>query len=194
MALILTMSLYGVCRLNIPGVSIHGKYLEVVARFVKDMQFVQSEYNENKHNPPLARNLPPVSGKIAWSRQLYRRISGPVEVFQKIPELMQLPATKKAIKSYNRLAQVLVEYEVVFLQMWTRQITQAKSSLNATVLVRNSNTGELLVNLDKKVMELLREVAVLTKMGLDLPPQAKSIVGKEAEIKEKHDILNVRQD
>ena len=162
--------------------------------FVKDMQFVQSEYNENKHNPPLARNLPPVSGKIAWSRQLYRRISGPVEVFQKIPELMQLPATKKAIKSYNRLAQVLVEYEVVFLQMWTRQITQAKSSLNATVLVRNSNTGELLVNLDKKVMELLREMAVLTKMGLDLPPQAKSIVGKEAEIKEKHDTLNVSRD
>ena len=107
---------------------------------------------------------------------------------------MQLPATKKAIKSYNRLAQVLVEYEVVFLQMWTRQITQVKSSLNTTVLVRNSNTGELLVNLDKKVMELLREMAVLTKMGLDLPPQAKSIVGKEAEIKEKHDILNVRQD
>ena len=161
--------------------------------FVKDMQFVQSEYNENKHNPPLARNLPPVSGKIAWSRQLYRRISGPVEAFQKIPKLMQLPATKKAIKSYNRLAQVLVEYEVVFLQMWTRQITQAKSSLNTTVLVRNSNTGELLVNLDKKVMELLREMAVLTKMGLDLPPQARSIIGKEAEIKEKHDTLCVSQ-
>ena len=157
------------------------------------MQFVQSEYNENKHNPPLARNLPPVSGKIAWSRQLYRRISGPVEAFQKIPELMQLPATKKAIKSYNRLAQVLVEYEVVFLQMWTRQITQVKSSLNTTVLVRNSNTGELVVNLDKKVMELLREMAVLTKMGLDLPPQARSIIGKEAEIKEKHDTLCVSQ-
>ena len=192
LAHILTMSLYGICRLNIPGVSIHGKYLEVVARFVKDMQFVQSEYNENKHNPPLARNLPPVSGKIAWSRQLYRRISGPVEVFQKIPELMQLPATKKAIKSYNRLAQVLVEYEVVFLQMWTRQITQAKSSLNATVLVRSSNTGELLVNLDKKIMELLRDTQVLSGMGVEVSADALLVFAQKQAILDHYDTLQVR--
>ena len=187
-----TISDYGTCRLNIPGLSVHGKYLEVVARFVKDMQFVQSEYNENKHNPPLARNLPPVSGKIAWSRQLYRRISGPVEAFQKIPELMQLPATKKAIKSYNRLAQVLVEYEVVFLQMWTRQITQVKSSLNTTVLVRNSNTGELLVNLDKKVMELLRDTQVLSGMGVEVSTDALLVYAQKHAILEHHDTLQVR--
>ena len=156
------------------------------------MQFVQSEYNENKHNPPLARNLPPVSGKIAWSRQLYRRISGPVEAFQKIPKLMQLPATKKAIKSYNRLAQVLVEYEVVFLQMWTRQITQAKSSLNTTVLVRNSNTGELLVNLDKKVMELLRDTQVLSGMGVEVSTDALLMYAQKHAILEHYDTLQVR--
>ena len=179
--------------MQLPCLDTLSKWKYAVSLFVKDMQFVQSQYNEHKHNPPLARNLPPVSGKIAWSRQLYRRISGPVEVFQQIPELMQLPATRKAIKSYNRLAQVLVEYEIVFLQIWTRQIAQARSSLNATLLVRNPDTGELHVNLDQKITELLREMEVLAKMGLDLPPQARSIAGKEAEIKKKHDSVSVSQ-
>ena len=150
------------------------------------MQFVQSEYNENKHDPPLARNLPPASGKIAWSRQLYRRISGPVEAFQQIPDLMKLPETKKMIKSYNRLARVLVEYEVVFLQIWTKQIDQAKASLNSTVLIRDPETRRLHVNLDKNVTQLLREIDVLRKMGLELPVKAKSFAARGDGLKTKY--------
>ncbi len=82
-----------------------------------DILFVQDLYSENKEHPPIARNLPPISGKIAWARQLYRRISGPIEVFQKNQDLMTLPETKKAIKKYNRLARVLVEYELIFVQV-----------------------------------------------------------------------------
>ena len=40
-----------------------------------------------------------------------------MEVFQKNKELMALPETKKAIKKYNRLARVLVEYELIFVQV-----------------------------------------------------------------------------
>jgi len=181
-----------ILRLGIPGLDIPGKYQQVVARFVKDMQFVQSQYNEHKHNPPLARNLPPVSGKIAWSRQLYQRISGPVEVFQQIPELMQLPATRKAIKSYNRLAQVLVEYEIVFLQIWTQQIAQARSSLEATLLVRNPSDGTILVNFDQKITELLRDIQVLSGMGVEVPTNGLLVYAKKHTILEHHDTLQVR--
>lgn len=152
---------------------------------------MQSEYNENKHDPPLARNLPPVSGKIAWSRQLYRRIAAPVETFQKVPELMKMAETKKAIKSYNRLARVLVEYEIVFLQIWGKKIDQAKASLNSTVLVRNPDTQELHVNLGQNVNELLKEIDILTKMGIDIPAQAKSFISKGIGLKEKYDSVCV---
>ncbi len=93
------------------------KWRHAMSLFFDDLQFVQNLYSENKENPPISRNLPPISGKIAWARQLYRRISGPVEVFQKNKELMALPETKKAIKKYNRLARVLVEYELIFVQV-----------------------------------------------------------------------------
>ena len=155
------------------------------------MQFVQSEYNENKHDPPLARNLPPVTGKIAWSRQLYRRISGPVEVFQQIPDLMKLPETKKMIKSYNRLARVLVEYEVVFLQIWTKQIDQAKASLNSTVLIRDPETRRLHVNLDKNVTQLLRDIQVLNGMEVDVPTHGLVMYAQKYAIMDRYNAVMV---
>jgi dynein heavy chain len=180
------------CRLKLPCLDTLGKWKYAVSLFMKDLQFVQTEYMENKENPPLARNLPPVSGKIAWSRQLYRRIAGPVEVFQTNQQLMQLPETKKAIKKFNRLARVLVEYELVFLQIWTKQIDAARVSLNATVLIRHPDTKELYVNFDHKISELVREVDVLRKMGeIEIPHQAKAFSGIGGEMKIKYELLTV---
>ena len=168
------------------------KWRYALSLFVKDLTFVQTEYMEHKDNPPLARNLPPVSGKIAWSRQLYHRIAAPVEVFQTNDQLMQLPETKKAIKKFNRLARVLVEYELVFLQIWSKQIDMARASLNSTVLVRHPETRELYVNFDLKISEMAREVDVLQKMGdLEIPQQAKAFAGIGGELKTKNELLTV---
>ena len=178
-------------RLQLPCLDILSKWKLAVDLFNKDLHFVQTEYNAHKENPPLARNLPPISGKIAWSRQLYRRVSGPVAVFQKNQRLMQMPETKKAIKHYNRLARVLVEYELVFLQLWSKQIDTVKASLNSTVLIRHPDTRELHVNFDPKINEVLREIEVLTKMGLQIPTQAKPFIGKRAEMRQKFDWIDV---
>ena len=179
-------------RLQLPGLLVEEKYKEVIAKYVADLQFVQSEYMEHKEDPPLARNLPPVSGKIAWSRQLYHRIASPVEVFQTNVQLMQLPETKNAIKKFNRLARVLVEYELVFLQIWTKQIDAARVSLNATVLVRHPDTRELYVNFDKKVLELLRDIQVLQGMGIEMPTQGLLVYGQKNAILERYDAIRVR--
>ena len=172
---------------------IETKYQQLVARYVKDLHFVQTEYNTNKENPPLARNLPPISGKIAWSRQLYRKISGPVAVFQKYQQLMQMPETKKAIKHYNRLARVLVEYELVFLKLWNKQIDTVKASLNSTVLVRHPDTKELLVNFDPKINELLRDVQVLNGMGVEVPTKGLVVYAQKLLLMEKLDQIRVSQ-
>ena len=171
--------------------TIERKYKQLMERFVKDMQFVQSEYNEHKHDPPLARNLPPVSGKIAWSRQLYRHLSMPMAAFQRVPELMQLPETKKAVKSYNRLARVLVEYEMVFLRIWNQQVEQAKVGLNSTVLVRHPDTRELHVNLDQTIPQLLRDIQVLSGMGVDVPTHGLAMYAQKHAIMDKYSAVQV---
>lgn len=168
-----------------------GKWTLTVSLYMTDLQFVQREYTENRQHPPLARDLPPVAGKIAWSRQLYNRISRPVKAFQQQPVLMKQSETRKAIKAFNKLAQVLVEYELLHLRMWNKQIAEVQQSLNATLLIRNPDTQLLHVNFDPKISELMREIDVMGGMGIDIPLKARAFRTKKEELKTKQGNLKV---
>ena len=178
-------------RLQVPDLNLLDKYKEVVEMFVKDLQFVQSEYNEQKENPPLARNLPPISGKITWSRQLYHRITGPIEVMKKHPDVMEMAETKKAIKGYNRLARVLVEYEMVLLRVWSQQLDQAKDKLNSPLLIRDVDTKLLSVNLCSATFELLRDIHVLTGLGVAVPSHGLALYAQKYHVLETYNTVKV---
>ena len=178
-------------RLHLPCLNTLDKWRFSVTLFVKDIDFIQKEYNEQRDKPPIARNLPPVAGRIAWSQQLYRRLKEPVDIFRAQPELMALAETRRAIKAYNRLAKALVEYEVVFLQVWKRKVDEARAMLNCTVLVRDPDSPQLLVNMDKKVFEMIREVGVLRTMGFDIPLPACNFAALEGSLKSKFDGITV---
>ena len=147
---------------------------------MKDLQFVQTEYNTHKQNPPLSRNLPSVANRITWSRQLYQFISKPVKLFQQLPDLLKLPVAKNAIRAYNRLAQVLVEYEVINLHMWNKTIEQIKHSLGSTVLIRDQDNGTLHVNLDPKIKEFFQEVQSLSQMNVEISSSALALFSQKS--------------
>lgn len=109
-------------RLRLPCLDIGDRYRHIIIMYIKDLEFIQRIYNKNKENPPIPRDLPPIAGKIAWIRQLYRHISNPIQVFQQFTDLMKCNEARKAIKSYNKLARVLVEYEVLHHQAWVKQV------------------------------------------------------------------------
>lgn len=52
------------------------KYLLIFHNYGLDLSQVQNIYEKYKHNPPMPRNTPPVTGNILWSRHLLRRIQG----------------------------------------------------------------------------------------------------------------------
>lgn len=180
-------------RLKLPCLNMLQKWIFSVTLFVKDIDFVQKEYNEQRESPPISRNLPPVAGCIAWCRQLYRRLTEPVNVFRGQTELMALPDTRKAIKSYNRLAKSLVEYEVVFLRVWNQQVDEARSLLNSTILIRNPESSQLVVNIDKKVFQMIREVEVLQMMEFEIPIAARNFAALGKTLKQKFDGITVRK-
>ena len=178
-------------RLRLPCLNMLEKWRFCLALYVKDIDFVQKEYNEQRDKPPLARNLPPVAGRIAWSQQLYRRLKEPVDTFRAQPDLMALEETRRAIKSYNRLAKALVEYEVVFLKVWNQQMEEARATLNCTILVKDRDSQQLVVNMDKRVFEMMREIEVLCTMGFDIPLSARNFAALEDPLKLKFDGITV---
>ncbi|XP_069469880.1 dynein axonemal heavy chain 5 [Ambystoma mexicanum] len=166
-------------RLGIPDLSIHEKYHKIIQNYGHDIEMVSKVYTMQKNDPPLGRDLPPVAGKIVWSRQLFHRIQEPMDLLQHYPSILQMEKAKRIIRNYNKVAKVLLEYEVLFHRGWLKQIEAAKSGLQASLLVKSPETGQLFVNFDPMILTLIRETECMIQMGLEIPPFAYSLQQKQ---------------
>lgn len=165
------------------------KYPVILQCFQRELQQVQSEYNTHKLAPPLARNVPPVAGRIAWSRQLYQKITRPIKGFQTLPGFLQQVESRRVVKSYNRLAQVLVEYELLHLQLWKERLPAIRNALTSTILVKSK--GQLLVNFDPHINEFLREVQILRTMNIVIPDDMMTLYLRKRSILANYDSVKV---
>ena len=115
------------------------------------------------------------------------------QVFQQYPGVLESDDAKKIIRSYNKVAKVLLEYEVVYHQAWLKQIDVIKSGLSASLLVRHPDTQVLYVNFDPSILELVREVDCMQRMGQEIPPAARLIKSKKNAIKASYSLLSVSE-
>lgn len=109
-------------RLGIPDLGISDKYQRVLQNYGRDIEMVSRIYSKQKVDPPIGRGLPPIAGKILWARQLYRRIQEPMELFQQQTGVLDTPEAKRIIRNYNRVAKVLLEYEMLYHRGWMTQV------------------------------------------------------------------------
>lgn len=63
-------------------------------------------------------------------------------VFKEKTKILETEEAKKHVKNYNRLAQTLVEFELLWYRSWFNIIEQAMSGLHATLLVTD-NSGQI---------------------------------------------------
>ncbi|XP_065523675.1 dynein axonemal heavy chain 5 [Lathamus discolor] len=166
-------------RLQIPNLGIDERYQKILQNYGHDIETVCKIYTKQKHDPPLARNLPPIAGKILWARHLFHRIQEPMETFQQHPAVLQTPDGKRVIRNYNKVAKVLVKFEVIYHRGWLQQIELTKRGLEASLLVKSPETGELFVNFDPEILTLIRETDCMAHMHLEIPPFASVIQQKK---------------
>lgn len=116
------------------------KYSKLLQNFSKELDAVRKIYEKNKEDPPLSRNLPPTAGRIIWARQLYQRISLPIKLLQEKMDLNKSEEGKQLIRNFNKIAEALLQYEVLFYRNWERSIDLIKKGMQATVYVRHAET------------------------------------------------------
>jgi len=49
-----------------------------------------------------------------------------------------------------------------------------------------------MVNLDEQILTLMRETGYMTQLGFDIPPAAKALMSRQAEITKLHQSVSVR--
>jgi len=85
-------------------------------------------------DPVILRNITPVSGRILWARHLAQRIEEPMEIFKQHPSVFLGPASRRVIHMYNRVSQVLLEYELLYHSAWLKTISVVDEGLSEIVI------------------------------------------------------------
>ena len=83
---------------------------------------VVQTYIRYYEDPVIVRNTTPVSGRIQWARHLAERIEEPMEIFKQHPSVFDGADGRRVVQMYNRVAQVLLEYEMVWHSAWLKTI------------------------------------------------------------------------
>jgi dynein heavy chain len=162
---------------------LESKFTVIFHKYGLELTQVQDQYERFKSAPPMVRNLPPVAGSLTWSRHLLKRIEDPMKKFQCNPSVLAGKDAKKIIRMYNKMAKTLVEFETLWYQAWVNSIEVAKSGLQATLIIRHPEQGNLHVNFDWEILQLMRETKCLDRMGIEIPESAKMVLLQEQKFK-----------
>jgi len=162
------------------------KQMVIFQNYGLDLDFVQRTYERHKSDPPLVRTMPPVAGCITWSRQLLRRIEKPMASFASSTQIMATKESKKIIKTYNKVATALIEFETLWHEAWCLSIEAAKAGLQATLIVRHTGCVRLYANFDPEILQLIREAKCLKSLGVLVPEKAQMLLMQDDKFKTQH--------
>ena len=96
---------------------------------------------ENRDDPPLAPNLPKVTGAIMWCRGILERVKAPMEKLKSLNRnVLNTEDAKDVVKTYTSLVASLSEYEyvVIIAQLF---LSMASLLLTANLLQTYQNRG-----------------------------------------------------
>ncbi|KOB66798.1 Uncharacterized protein OBRU01_14192 [Operophtera brumata] len=64
------------------------QYYVLISTYTAEIETLRDRYNEERENPELPRNMPPVAGRVMWIRFYDNNIKRPMETFVGIPEVI----------------------------------------------------------------------------------------------------------
>ena len=182
-------------KLQLPNLSISDRYAKILSFYDLDVDRVIKLYNKTKEDPQLSHNMPPIAGRILWSRQLYRRIQHPMSVFEANKIILEHVDAKKIIKKYNQISAVLIEYELLHHKTWMMQTKLVLTGVHSSLLVKDGDE-DYLVNFDPEIITLIRESECMKRIGggLLVPDEVDQLVSRKDQFKSNYDLVKMCMD
>ncbi|VDP74906.1 unnamed protein product [Echinostoma caproni] len=151
-------------KLEFCQMDLDAKYAIVLRAFSTELNNIGHLYEQQKVDPPIARNMTPIAGKIYWARHLFYQIDTPMQHFKhSCPDTLLTPDGQKCVKQFNKIANVLVHYELIHHQAWCRAMEEGLVGLSASLLIRSPQTEKLLVNFDVEIWQMTCEARYILK-------------------------------
>ena len=159
-------------RLNLSCFRLDHRYVEVAQMLEIEIEAIKDKYNEERSSPWIEWNVPPVIGKIMWSRSMISKMKDPLDALKSRDCVLRHPHAQMAIKRYNSLAVVLVHYEATLHKAWFTYASQVRKKLESPLVRKNLKNNHYEVNLDLYVAQVVKETESMWKLGLEVPEAA----------------------
>ena len=89
--------------------------------------------------------------------------------------ILQYPEAKQIIKNYNKISAVLVEYELLYHRAWLRHVDVVLSGLHCSLIIKDLESNEYLINFDPELMILMRETECMKRLNLVVSKDADNL-------------------
>ncbi|XP_072937033.1 dynein axonemal heavy chain 8 [Epargyreus clarus] len=162
-------------KLKLNCLYLEDQYYDLISKYTGEIESIRDRYNEERENPELPRNMPPVSGRVMWIRFYDKNIKGPMEEFRKHKEVINHMNTQRCIKLYNVMYIVFTEFELIYHRAWMENVGQVRLGLIAPLLIRHPVTNLYIINFSVYIPECIREVEYLWQLGLSVPDSAQIV-------------------
>ncbi|XP_028156116.1 dynein heavy chain 8, axonemal [Ostrinia furnacalis] len=162
-------------KLKLDCLYLEDQYYDLISNYTAEIESIRDRYNEERENPELPRNMPPVAGRVMWIRFYDKNIKGPMEEFKKHHEVITHMNTQRCIKLYNVMSIVFTEFELIYHDAWAENVGQVRLGLIAPLLIRHPATNMYIVNFNLYIPECIREVEYMWQLGLSVPDGAQIV-------------------
>lgn len=176
---------------KIPLTRMDEKYTRILRYVEKEVDRILKTFRKQRDDPPLARNFPPIAGRIHWCRALNLHITELMEAVMDHSVLSTQPLARDLDVRYNNVLGVLQEYEDEIVSIWLDQdISVADACLLQPLLCLQGD--RLFVNLHPTIPLLIREAKMLARLKIELPIVAATLMSRHEYFLTIQDSLNVR--
>ncbi|KAL7304210.1 hypothetical protein TKK_0003404 [Trichogramma kaykai] len=164
---------------KIPLTKLDEKYNLVVKYCDKEIERNLKLFKKQRDDPPLPRHMPPIAGRIAWSNSLKIHLEELALAVSNHPILKTLPTAADLVRRYNHANSVIQQYQSDISDIWSNQNSWViEDCLKKNLLAVEATTGKVRVNIENRLLLLLRESDCLAKLNFELPIVAKTILAK----------------
>ncbi|NXL55646.1 DYH10 protein, partial [Chordeiles acutipennis] len=150
---------------------------------------VKQIFDQNRNDPPLYKNHPPVAGAISWSRSLFYRIKHTIIRFQEVEELLAGERGKEVKQLYLQVAKRMKEYEDQKYSQWRDETEEILPLLLKNTLLAVSSVTEepvttkksvhFIVNFSPILQEIIIETKYMEQLGFAVPETARFLTLQE---------------
>jgi len=113
------------------------KHLLLVQTFAQDLKLVQETFIELRDNPPIANNLPPITGTILWCKGLIDRVSEPMEKLKTLNRsILEREEARDVMKTYDSVKQTLDDFCAAKASEWAATVDETATAKLKLPLLR----------------------------------------------------------